>query len=221
MTRPGETEEPRGTLLYRGAEADVIKARWCGQQAVYKVRKRLPYRLPELDSEIRRQRTLHEGEMIRSAKSAGVNAPYLYFMDLSRSTLVMEFIEGARMKDLVSSLPPRDSSILFDPLGAEVARLHAAGIMHGDLTTANVLRRNGELVFVDFGLSVHSTRVEDHAVDLRLIKETIVGAHSAIAQPALAFLFRGYAKAAGERRAEAVFRRLRAIERRGRYARVE
>jgi len=221
LTHPGETEAPKGTLLYRGAEADVIKATWCGQQAVYKVRKRLPYRLPELDSEIRRQRTLHEGEMIRSAKRAGVSAPYLYFVDPIRATLVMEFIEGERMKDLVSSLPPRGSSVLFNLLGADVARLHAAGIMHGDLTTANVLRRSGRLVFVDFGLSVHSSRVEDHAVDLRLIKETIVGAHSAVAQPALTSLFRGYAGVAGERRAEAVFRQLRAIERRGRYARVE
>jgi TP53 regulating kinase-like protein len=221
LTPPGETDAPKGTLLYRGAEADVIKAEWCGMPAVYKVRKRLPYRLAELDAEIRRQRTLREGEMIRSAKRTGVCAPYLYFVDPGRATLVMEFIEGERMKDLVSSIPSRESSPLFDQLGAEVARLHAAGIMHGDLTTANVLRRNRELVFVDFGLSVHSSRVEDHAVDLRLIKETIVGAHSEIAQPALASLFHGYGGVVGDRRAAAVFRQLKAIERRGRYARVE
>lgn len=221
MTPPGETDAPKGTLLYRGAEADVVKASWCGMPAVYKVRKRLPYRLPELDAEIRRQRTLREGEMIRSAKKAGVCSPYLYFVDPGRTTLVMEFIDGERMKDLVSSLPPRESSPLFELLGADVARLHAAGIMHGDLTTANVLRRNGELVFVDFGLSMHSSRVEDHAVDLRLIKETIAGAHSEVAQPALDSLFKGYGRVTGERRAAAVFKQLRAIERRGRYARVE
>jgi len=218
---PGEAEVPRGRLLYKGAEADVIKAKWCGLPAVYKVRKSLPYRLPELDTEIRRQRTLHEGQMIRSAKKAGVAAPYLYFVDTARTTIVMEFVKGERMKDLASFLPAQESSPLFNRLGAEVARLHAAGIMHGDLTTANVLRRKGELVFVDFGLSMHSSRVEDHAVDLRLIKETIVGAHSEVAQAALAALFRGYASVAGEGRARAVLRQLRAIERRGRYARVE
>lgn len=221
MTPPGEAEMPRGTLLYKGAEADVVKADWCGLPAVYKVRKRLPYRLPELDSEIRRQRTLHEGEMIRSARRAGVATPYLYFVDPARTTIVMEFVEGERMKSLVSSLPARESAALFVSLGADVAHLHAAGIMHGDLTTANVLRRNGELVFVDFGLSVHSSRVEDHAVDLRLIKETIVGAHSEVAQSALASLFEGYGEVAGEERTKAVVRQLRAIERRGRYARVE
>jgi len=208
-------------LLYKGAEADVIKGRWCGLEAVYKVRKRLPYRLPELDSEIRRQRTVHEGEMIRSAKRAGVSSPFLYFVDPGRATLVMEFIEGKRMKDLVGSLPPKEISSLFGQMGAEVARLHAAGIMHGDLTTANIVRRDGDLVFLDFGLSMHSQRVEDHAVDLRLIKETIVGAHSEVASPALASLFEGYGSVAGERRARTVLKQLRAIERRGRYARVE
>jgi TP53 regulating kinase-like protein len=221
LTPPGEAEAPGGTLLYRGAEADVVRSRWCGLHAVYKVRRRLPYRLPELDSEIRRQRTIHEGEMIGAAKRAGVGAPFLYFVDPGQATIVMEFIEGDRMKDLVSSLPPRESLPLFESLGANVAGLHAAGIMHGDLTTANVLVREGKLVFVDFGLSIHSTRVEDHAVDLRLIKETIVGAHSEVAQPAVASLAAGYGRVAGEKRAGSVLRQLRAIERRGRYARVE
>ncbi len=221
MTPPGETEPPNGTLLYKGAEADVIKALWCGIDAVYKIRKVLPYRLPVLDSEIRRQRTIHEAEMISSAKGAGIQTPYLFFVDPPGATLVMEYVEGGRMKDLVLSLPPEEAADLFEQLGADAARLHSAGIMHGDLTTANVVKRGEHLVFLDFGLSVHSTRVEDHAVDLRLIKETIVGAHSDVAEPALSSLFRGYTRVAGGDRARAVFKQLRAIERRGRYARVE
>lgn len=221
MTPPGENEPPGGTLLYKGAEADVIRAKWCGIDAVYKVRKVLPYRLAVLDSEIRRQRTIHEAEMISSAKRAGVGTPYLYFVDPANATLVMEFVEGHRMKDLVSSARRDDVAALFEQLGADTARLHLTGIMHGDLTTANVVKRGGGLVFLDFGLSVHSSRVEDHAVDLRLIKETIVGAHSSIAAPALDSLFKGYERVAGRVRAKAVFKQLRAIERRGRYARVE
>jgi Kae1-associated kinase Bud32 len=219
-TSLGEAKAPRGTLLYKGAEADVIKSKWCGLDAVYKVRKMLPYRLPVLDSEIRRQRTLHEAEMISSAKKAGVLAPYLYFVDLLDATLVMEYVRGGRMKDLVTSVPEEEAAALFEQLGADVARLHSAGIMHGDLTTANVVKRGERLVFLDFGLSVHSSRVEDYAVDLRLIKETIVGAHSKIAEPALSSLLRGYGRVVGEVRQKAVIRQLRAIERRGRYARV-
>jgi len=167
----------RGTLLYKGAEADVVKAKWCRLDAVYKIRKRLPYRLPVLDSEIRRQRTYHEADMIKSAKRAGVPAPYLYFVDPNNATLVMEYIEGARMKDLVASLPARQVSDLFERLGESVARLHLAGIMHGDVTTANVVKRGKDLVFLDFGLSVHSSRVEDHAVDLDVF--LIRGHHAA------------------------------------------
>ena len=221
MTLPGETRVPDGTLLYKGAEADVIKAGWCGHEAVYKVRKALPYRLPVLDSEIRRQRTIHEAEMIGSAKVAGVQTPYLYFVDPLGATLVMEYVKGVRMKDLVSSAPGKEAAGLFERLGADAARLHLAGIMHGDLTTANVVKRGENLVFLDFGLSIHSLRVEDHAVDLRLIKETIVGAHSEVAELALNSLFNGYTRVAGADRAKVVVRQLRGIERRGRYARVE
>lgn len=199
----------------------MVKGEWCGLAAVYKLRKRLPYRLKSLDDEIRRQRTYHEAEMLRSARQAGVATPHVYYVDPGRATLVIEYVPGDRMKDLVARLTPERSARLFERLGADVARLHRAGIMHGDLTTANVVRRGSDLVFLDFGLSLHSTRTEDHAVDLRLIKETIVGAHSEVAQGALAALFSGYCGVAGAPRSKLVLRQLASVERRGRYARVE
>ncbi len=219
-TSPGATDPP-GVLLYKGAEADVIRGRWQGLDAVFKVRKPLRYRLAALDSAIRRQRTLREAEMIHYSKRAGVEAPFLYDIDLPTATLVMEFVEGERVKDIVGSSSRGDLEAIFEEFGRDVARLHSAGIMHGDLTTANVVRRNGRLVFLDFGLSIRTTRVEDHAVDLRLIKETLVGAHSVISSGALEALFRGYAKGVGSVRARTVLRQLQSIERRGRYARVE
>ena len=93
-------------------------------------------------------------------------------------------------------------------------------MMHGDLTTANVVRSGDRLVFIDFGLSVRTSRVEDHAVDLRLIKETMVGAHPDAASRALEALNRGYEGVLGPGRSRAVLRQLQRIERRGRYARV-
>ncbi len=210
-----------GSLLYRGAEADVLQGEWQGRRAVFKVRKPLRYRLPVIDDAIRRQRTQREAEMIHRAKRAGVESPYLYFVDLPSATLVMEFIQGERLKDLLPKVRGNEAGAIFSDFGRSVARLHAAGIMHGDLTTANVVRRNGRLVFIDFGLAVYSTRVEDHGVDLRLIKETLVGAHSEVATSAFEALEAGYAQVAGQKRARSVFRQLRNIERRGRYARVE
>jgi len=197
----------------------VIQGVWQGLEAVFKVRRPLRYRLPVLDEEIRRQRTLHEAEMIHHSKSAGVAAPYLYDVDPPASTLVMEYVRGDRLKD---AIPPRAEGTreVFREFGRNVGLLHRAGIMHGDLTTANVVRRKGGLVFIDFGLSIRTERLEDHAVDLRLIKETLLGAHPQVAPAAMEALNRGYAGVLGEARTKAVFRQLVSIERRGRYARV-
>lgn len=218
-TSPGEAER-QGRLLYRGAEADLVRGRWQGLDAVFKLRKPLPYRLPALDDAIRRQRTLHEAEMLHAAKKAGVLAPHLFFVDAAGATLIMEFVQGERLKDLVS-VASRDVVVeQFVLLGRDTSRLHSSGIMHGDLTTANVISWHGRLVFLDFGLSIHSSRLEDHAVDLRLIKETLVGAHPRISSVALEGLLDGYSKEAGASRSRAVFKQLRSIERRGRYARL-
>lgn len=212
---------PSAELIYRGAEADVYSGFWCGRKAVFKYRKQLPYRLEVLDTAIRSQRTIHESEMIHRAKGAGVSSPLVYFVDLPESVIVMEFVEGTRLKDLVSSMEPGRAMPLFKRLGVAIASLHAAGIMHGDLTTSNVIVAKRGLVLIDFGLSVATMRVEDQAVDLRLIKETLTGAHSSMAKEALEALLDGYAEVRGEQRQRAVVRQLRDIERRGRYARVE
>jgi len=219
-TSPGAAEYARGRLLYKGAEADVLRGEWQGLDAVFKVRKPLSYRLAVLDDAIRRHRTVREAEMIHLAKKAGVPSPFLYNVDVPASTLVMEFVAGDRVKDLVGTLPRIEMEDIFFEFGRDVARLHTAGIMHGDLTTANVVRRKGNLVFIDFGLSVRTTRLEDHAVDLRLIKETLVGAHPEAATSALEALSRGYAGVVGPARSRAVLKQLQSIERRGRYARV-
>ena len=218
-TSSGDPDMQVGRLLYRGAEADVSKGKWHGLDAVYKVRKPLKYRLPELDTSVRRQRTLHEAQMLHSAKDAGVMTPHLYDLNPSKWTLVMEFIDGHRLKDLADSRSSRVSP-LFEDLGRAAAQLHSAGIMHGDLTTANLINRGDDLVFLDFGLSFHSARTEDHAVDLRLIKETITGAHPAVSEIAMQSLLRGYSHEAGESTSRKVMKQLASIERRGRYARV-
>jgi len=217
---PGATEYSEGRLLYRGAEADVVLGNWQGLEAVFKIRKPLTYRLQILDETIRRQRTVHEAEMIHLAKIAGVASPVLYNVDIQSSTLVMQFVRGVRVKDQVTTFSGSQLDGTFFEFGQDVAKLHRFGIMHGDLTTANVVRGVGRLIFIDFGLSMRTTRLEDHAVDLRLIKETLVGAHSDISTRALGALNRGYASVVGPARSSAVLKQLQNIERRGRYARV-
>jgi TP53 regulating kinase-like protein len=206
-------------LLYRGAEADIFVGEWAGSAAVYKFRKPLPYRLPELDEEIRGQRTIHEAAIIRDARSAGLKVPHLYYVSPGESLIVMQRIDGPRLKSYLESTS-RDGAV-SEEFGRTVGRLHLAGIMHGDLTTSNVIVAENGVHLIDFGLATHSLKVEDHAVDLRLIKETLVGAHSEVASAVMSSFLVGYTAVVGERRAREVTRKLAEIERRGRYARVE
>jgi len=210
-------------LIYRGAEADVFKGEWCGHPAVYKMRKPLLYRLPELDKLIRSQRTVHEALMIHQSKLAGVSSPYLYYLSPQEALLVMEFVEGKRLKTLLleADLAKVRVEALAEEFGRSIARLHAAGIMHGDLTTSNVIVHRDGLSLIDFGLAIHSRKLEDQAVDLRLIKETLTGAHYGVSLAFMHSLLSGYSSVLGERRAEAATKKLVEIERRGRYARVE
>jgi TP53 regulating kinase-like protein len=206
-------------VIYRGAEADVMLGNWTGIKAVYKLRKPLPYRLPVLDRTIRALRTAHEAQMMYEAKRAGVRAPYLYYVSPAEALIVMEYIRGERLKALLDTAD--DSLSMAESFGTAVGRLHLAGIMHGDLTTSNVIIGDGGLVVIDFGLSVFSQRVEDHAVDLRLIKETLTGAHSKISVRAFSAFLKGYGQVVGAPRVAVVRRKLTEIERRGRYTRVE
>jgi TP53 regulating kinase and related kinases len=210
-------------LLYRGAEADVFRGKWCGLPAVYKLRKPLLYRLPDLDKLIRSQRTVHEAQMIHQSKLAGVSAPHLYYLSPPEALLVMEYVEGERLKTLLlgAGLTRERVTALAEGFGRSIARLHAAGIMHGDLTTSNVIVNGDALSLIDFGLAIHSQRLEDQAVDLRLIKETLTGAHNAVSKPFMQSLVSGYSSVLGSARAEAATKKLAEIERRGRYARVE
>lgn len=145
----------------------------------------------------------------------------IFFVDPKDATIVMEYIAGDRLKDAVARVPHSKGRKLFFELGKSVAKLHASGMMHGDLTTANVILRGDELVLLDFGLAIHSVRLEDHAVDLRLIKETLEGAHPTQSSYALRSLLDGYSSVVGPTRYSAVARQLKNIERRGRYARVD
>ena len=217
-------------VVYRGAEADLLRGRWCGLDAVFKFRRPFIYRLKVLDDAIRRQRTAREAEMIHDAKRSGARTPLLYFVDAGNALIVMQWVKGLRLKEALYSLPPEGLDRVFAELGGEVARLHAFGITHGDLTTSNVLldddhndRGNNrrELTLIDFGLSLRTRRLEDRAVDLRLVKETLTGAHSEIASKAYSALLEGYGGEAGPGEVRAVTRQVAEIERRGRYARVE
>ncbi len=87
-------------LIKRGAEADIYIVEWDSKNAVSKVRSPKSYRHPELDSAIRKHRTIHEASFMSAAKSAGVMTPFVYFVDPAKAEIIMEFIEGQNIRDV-------------------------------------------------------------------------------------------------------------------------
>ncbi len=65
-------------------------------------------------------------------------------------------------------------------IGKLAAKLHSNGIVHGDLTTSNMIVRKDRIVLVDFGLGEISSKLEDKAVDLLALKKTFFATHHGI-----------------------------------------
>jgi TP53 regulating kinase-like protein len=205
-------------LIRRGAEADILLGRWLDESAIFKVRTRRPYMLRELDDKMRETRTLHEAELLGAAKRMGVSTPLVLHVDLAACTIVMQYLEGPRLKELLLADRPRID--LCRVMGSQIARLHANGVVHGDPTTSNFILSGGRLAVIDFGLSHRSEAVEDLAVDLHLVKEVFQSAHSPVSRAALEAFREGYSKDSGDV-TERIWERVADIERRGRYARSD
>jgi Kae1-associated kinase Bud32 len=90
----------------------------------------------------------------------------------------MEFIEGEQVKRLLNCLPLSRARKMAQTIGENVGALHAGGIIHGDLTTSNMLLAEGRMYFIDFGLGSMTDEVEARGVDLRVLKEAFGSTHS-------------------------------------------
>ena len=165
-------------LIKKGAEANLYVEEWHGRKVVMKRRVVKRYRVPELDTQIRAQRTIHEPQIIHRAKEAGVPTPIVFAVDVAESTIIMEWVEGKQVKQVLTDLSEEERVNLCQTIGELIGRLHDNGIIHGDLTTSNmILTPNGKVVFVDFGLSEQSNELEPRGVDIHLMKRALQSTH--------------------------------------------
>jgi len=203
-------------LLKKGAEADIYQTMWNDSKAILKIRKTKTYRNSILDSKIRKQRTIKESQILSNVKSFGVPSPLVYFVNLKKTSITMQEIPGKPIHDLL------DSQIikLSREIGKLVGKLHKNGIMHGDLTTSNFILFRNIVYVIDFGLSQNTIKSEDHAVDLRLIKEILNSAHAQIMKPAWKNFLLGYKLIVGVDDYLKIIKLISEIESRGRYAQV-
>jgi len=197
-------------LIKKGAEANIYTTQWYGKKAIVKIRVAKPYRHTFLDTQIRRRRSVNEAHMLSVAKMAGVPCPFVYFIDPVRCEIVMEFIAGQNAKEIMNA----DLSL---QIGKYTGLLHLKNIVHGDLTTSNFIVSK-KLVLLDFGLSYYSHRIEDKAVDVRLIKEVFSSAHYLIYSSLFENFLTGYFEIMDDKPAKKILEKVSDIERRGRYA---
>jgi TP53 regulating kinase-like protein len=205
-------------LIKKGAEANLYLEEWHNRKVIMKRRLPKKYRIQELDEEIRSQRTVHEPNIIHKAKEAGVPTPTILMVDVAEANIIMEFVDGKQVKQALNGLSPEERLRLSRHIGGLIGRLHKHGIIHGDLTTSNmILKPYGKVVFVDFGLSERSTELETKGVDLHLMKRAFQSTHYKYAKECFAAITEGYAEVVGEDEAKNVLEKTREIKRRGRY----
>ncbi len=192
-------------LMAQGAEGKLFEV----DNKIIKDRISKGYRLPEIDAKLRKQRTKKEANLLDKANRIGINVPRV--LNIKDHILEMEKIEGIKVRDCLTS-----DVKLAEEIGKLAAKMHSADIIHGDLTTSNMINSNGKIYFIDFGLGDFSAKVEDKAVDLHLFKECVKSTHYEHWKACWEHFREGYEKENKEL-AKEVFARLEQVERRGRY----
>jgi TP53 regulating kinase-like protein len=162
-------------VVARGAEAVLYLEKQKGKTILVKERIKKGYRIPALDEKIRTKRTRREAKLLSRAARAGIPVPKV--LDSENEKIRMDFIEGRTVKDSLNDLPEKDRVWVCQRIGEMASFLHRNGMVHGDLTTSNMILKDKKLYLIDFGLGSFSQKVEDQAVDLFLLYEALKAAH--------------------------------------------
>ncbi len=197
-------------IIAKGAEAVLIHK----GDSLIKRRVSKGYRHPELDKWIRTRRTRRESKILDKV-SKTINSPKLLNSDEAKTEIEMQFVGGKVLSDNLDKLSKKDSlKICFD-IGSEIGLLHSMDIIHGDLTTSNMILNGEKISLIDFGLGFHSARAEDKAVDLKLLKEAMKSKHYKNWEDYFNQVLKGYKVTSKEE--SKVFEQLKKVEGRGRY----
>src|SRR5208283_2643717 len=206
------------TLFKKGAEASLYLTDWHGRKVIVKMRAPKRYRPETLDQQIRSYRTLHEPQLIHEAKAAGVPTPLIYLVNVPEASITMEFVEGQQIKQLLNKVPQEKRRELCVKIGELIGKLHSRGLIHGDLTTSNmILSPEGKIFFVDFGLGEKNSELEAEGVDLHLMKRALQSTHYQFWEECFKGVLCGYSSVLGSEATEKIYEKIKEIERRGRY----
>ncbi len=192
-------------IFAHGAEAIIIKEK----KNLIKRRIKKGYRIAQIDEKLRKQRTKKEACLIEKA-SLVISVPKI--TKYSKYEIELELIKGEKLSDSLDSL--LNNLEVCNKIGQNIAKLHDINIIHGDLTTSNMLLKQDKIFFIDFGLGFTSNRVENKAVDLHVLKEALEAKHFLISKNCWNAVLEGYKIS---KNSSYVLKRLEKVEQRGRY----
>ena len=192
-------------LIAQGAEAKLF----IDGDALLKERFRKTYRIKEIDDKLRGSRTRREAKILQKLEAVSFSSPKIIKSD-DKENLIIEKIEGRLVKEVLEN----NYHKLAAEIGKKVAILHNNSIIHGDLTTSNMILGK-QIYFIDFGLSFFSEKAEDKAVDLHLLKEGLKSKHYEIWEKCFKYILDAYRREAKNSRQ--TLKRLEDVEKRGRY----
>ncbi len=212
-------------LIRKGAEASLYYGHWFGKEVIFKYRIPKRYRIDELDKNIRTTRTLNEARALIKVKNYGLNVPQVFEIDTQDSTIIIKYIQGKKLKDILPDLDKTKKQKFFLEIGRIIAILHINGHIHGDITTSNILiTENEEIFLIDFGLHEYSESIEDKSVDIHLFKRVLISSHGKNFEFCFKAFLAGYRseyKEDRKRECEDIIRNISAVETRGRYVKKE
>ncbi len=196
-------------IIQRGAEAVLYLRR----KELVKERVKKGYRQPEIDRKIRKQRTRSEAKLMERSRGSGVTIPRVRTEDEFK--LVMEYVKGKKLKDVLNGMGKKERDFVCERIGEIIAKLHSSGVIHGDLTTSNMILKGDEVYLIDFGLGKFSEKVEDQAVDLFLLFEALKSTHFRVLEDCWKRIENSYSE--NYSKGEEVTGRIEKIKKRRRY----
>ena len=196
--------------ISQGAEAII----YLDGKDIIKHRISKKYRHKELDKKIIKRRTKAE-EKILLKISEFLDAPTPK-KQKDPTKIVMPFIDGKKLSDHLDNFPEKKQKEIMKKIGEGVSKLHQKNIVHGDLTTSNMIYKKGKVYFIDFGLGFQNAKYEDKGVDIHLLKQALEAKHFKNWETLYKEFEKAYQKLEPFE-AEKVLKRLKAIEKRGRY----
>lgn len=197
-------------MAFVGAEAVLDRSR----DFIVKERISKGYRLKHIDEKLRKIRTRREARLMLKASEV-IDAPKI--ADVGLYSIKMEFIDGLKLSEHLDGFSDEKRRKVCFSVGEGVGRMHNIDIIHGDLTTSNMILKNECVYFIDFGLGFVDKKAEHKAVDLHLIRQALESKHSLHSEDSFKWLVKGYKGSC--RDANKILDRLEIVERRGRHKR--